>query len=34
MMGACTKCGTHGYVMPLHDERGGPLFCFMSQPSR
>jgi hypothetical protein len=29
MMGACTKCGTHGYVMPLHDERGGPLFCFM-----
>ena len=29
MMGACTKCGQHGYVMPLHDERGGPLFCFM-----
>jgi hypothetical protein len=29
MMGACVKCGEHGYVMPLHDERGGPLFCFM-----
>jgi hypothetical protein len=29
MMGACAKCGMHGYVMPLHDERGGPLFCFM-----
>ena len=28
-MGACTKCGEHGYVMPLHDERGGPPFCFM-----
>ena len=25
----CTKCGQHTYVMPLHDERGGPLFCFM-----
>jgi hypothetical protein len=29
MMGECVKCGEHGYVMPLHDERGGPLFCFM-----
>ena len=26
---ACTKCGQVTYVMPLHDERGGPLFCFM-----
>jgi hypothetical protein len=26
---ACTKCGQHTYVSPLHDERGGPLFCFM-----
>jgi hypothetical protein len=26
---ACANCGEHGYVMPLHDERGGPLFCFM-----
>lgn len=26
---ACTKCGQQTYVMPLHDERGGPLFCFM-----
>jgi hypothetical protein len=25
----CAKCGQHTYVMPLHDERGGPLFCFM-----
>ena len=29
MMGACTKCDEHGYVMPLHGERGGPPFCFM-----
>jgi hypothetical protein len=29
MMGACTKCGAHGYVMPLHGERGGKLMCFM-----
>ena len=29
MMGACIKCGAPGYVMPLHDERGGPPFCFM-----
>jgi hypothetical protein len=28
-VGPCAKCGEHGYVMPLHDERGGPLFCFM-----
>jgi hypothetical protein len=26
---ACAKCGQQTYVMPLHDERGGPLFCFM-----
>ena len=26
---ACTKCGSHTYVSPLHDDRGGPLFCFM-----
>ena len=26
---ACTKCGQQTYVMPLHDDRGGPLFCFM-----
>ena len=26
---ACVNCGQHTYVMPLHDERGGPLFCFM-----
>jgi hypothetical protein len=25
----CTKCGTHTYVMPLHGERGGILFCFL-----
>ena len=25
---ACTKCGQVTYVAPLHDERGGPLFCF------
>jgi hypothetical protein len=29
MMGNCAKCGEHGYVLPLHDERGGPPFCFM-----
>ena len=29
MMGNCAKCDTYGYVMPLHDERGGPPFCFM-----
>jgi hypothetical protein len=29
MIGACTKCGTHGYIMPLHSERGGPPYCFM-----
>jgi hypothetical protein len=28
-MSACTKCGEHGYTMPLHGERGGPQFCFM-----
>jgi hypothetical protein len=26
---ACTKCGNHTYVSPLHDDRGGPLMCFM-----
>ena len=26
---ACTKCGQVTYVAPLHDERGGPLFCFL-----
>jgi len=26
---ACIKCGQQTYVMPLHDERGGPLFCFL-----
>jgi hypothetical protein len=26
---ACTKCGQHTYVSPLHGDRGGPLFCFM-----
>ena len=26
---ACTKCGQRTYVAPLHDERGGPLFCFL-----
>jgi hypothetical protein len=23
----CTQCGSETYVMPLHDERGGPPFC-------
>ena len=27
MIDNCQKCGEHGYVMPLHGERGGPLFC-------
>jgi hypothetical protein len=26
---ACTKCGGRTYVQPLHDQRGGPLMCFM-----
>ena len=26
---ACTKCGQRTYVAPLHDETGGPLFCFL-----
>jgi hypothetical protein len=29
MIGACTKCGKHEYVMPLHGDRGGPLFCIL-----
>jgi hypothetical protein len=29
MSTTCTKCGAVGYTMPLHGERGGPLFCFM-----
>jgi hypothetical protein len=28
-LAVCAKCGERGYVMPLHGERGGPLFCFM-----
>jgi hypothetical protein len=28
-VGACQKCGEQTYLLPLHDERGGPLFCFM-----
>ena len=27
MIGTCTNCGKHTYVMPLHGEKGGPLFC-------
>ncbi len=23
----CTKCGEQTYVTPLHDDKGGPLFC-------
>ena len=26
-MGSCVKCGDGSYVMPLHGEKGGPLFC-------
>jgi hypothetical protein len=25
----CAKCGKHGYVTPLHGERGGPLCCLL-----
>jgi hypothetical protein len=25
--GTCVNCGKHGYVLPLHGDRGGPLFC-------
>jgi hypothetical protein len=25
----CAKCGKHGYVTPLHGERGGPLCCVL-----
>jgi hypothetical protein len=27
MNGSCAKCGKHGYLMHLHGEKGGPLFC-------
>ena len=23
----CTECGKHTYVVPLHDDKGGPLMC-------
>src|SRR6476660_891545 len=26
-IGNCQKCGQHGYIMPLHGEKGGPMFC-------
>ena len=26
-LGECTKCGKQSYVIPLHSDRGGPLFC-------
>jgi hypothetical protein len=25
--GTCPNCGKHGYLLPLHGDRGGPLFC-------
>ena len=25
--GVCTNCGKHGYLLPLHGDKGGPLFC-------
>ena len=25
----CSECGEHGYIGPLHGERGGPLFCLL-----
>ena len=25
--GACQKCGKRGYIVPLHGDKGGPLFC-------
>jgi hypothetical protein len=25
--GVCKKCGQRGYIMPLHGDKGGPLFC-------
>lgn len=25
----CSECGEHGYVGPLHGERGGPLLCLL-----
>jgi hypothetical protein len=27
IIAACTSCGSHTYVTPLHDEKGGPLMC-------
>ena len=29
MNGICRNCDKHGWLMPLHGEKGGPLFCFM-----
>ena len=26
-LGNCAKCSAHGYVMPLHGEKGGPMLC-------
>jgi hypothetical protein len=26
-IGKCQKCSQRGYIMPLHGEKGGPLFC-------
>jgi hypothetical protein len=26
-IGKCQKCSQRGYIMPLHGDKGGPLFC-------